>query len=56
MIITEIMLNSLKYAFPRQKAGAIEVSFIREGPEYVLRVRDNGTAYTIVFPKRRIEA
>ncbi|EGJ48968.1 histidine kinase dimerization/phosphoacceptor domain -containing protein [Desulfocurvibacter africanus] len=42
LMVNELLSNSLKYAFPDGRAGAIEVSFRRDGDRYVLRVADDG--------------
>lgn len=48
LIINELLLNSLKYAFPEGKSGIIRVDFyLTEKEKFVLIVSDNG----IGFPK-----
>lgn len=42
LIISELVSNSLKYAFPESRDGRIEISLSREGEKYILVVRDNG--------------
>lgn len=42
LIVTELVSNSLKYAFRDKQEGEVVVSFDREGAMYVLRVSDNG--------------
>jgi two-component sensor histidine kinase len=42
LIIHELVSNSLKYAFPRSKRGAIFLSLRRMGEDTELRYRDNG--------------
>jgi len=41
IIVNELVTNSLKYAFPKGRAGAIEVT-LRVGSEVALAVTDNG--------------
>jgi len=41
LIITELVINSLKHAFPNNE-GKIEVSFSSESSRWTLSVRDNG--------------
>ncbi len=46
LIINELMSNALKYAFPNQKNGLIELSFLSdEHQRYTLRVKDNGIGF-----------
>lgn len=45
LIITELVINSLKHAFPKNK-GRIVVSFSVEGDRWVLAVRDDGIGMT----------
>ena len=42
LIINELVSNSLKYAFPQSKPGAIFLSLRRTGEETELRYRDDG--------------
>lgn len=42
LIISELVSNSLKYAFPREKNGEIFISLKFRDGKYYLRVRDNG--------------
>ncbi len=42
LIINELLTNTLKYAFPDDRAGKVEVIFAREGGEYRLSVADDG--------------
>ena len=42
LIINELVTNSLKYAFPKNRSGLITVSFSRELDTYRLQVQDNG--------------
>ena len=47
LIINELVSNSLKYAFPRDNRGEIEINFIKDTNNYKIIVSDNG----IGFPK-----
>jgi two-component system, sensor histidine kinase PdtaS len=42
LIINELVTNSLKYAFPDQRPGVVNVAFSREDDHYHLQVEDNG--------------
>ena len=42
MIVSELVSNAAKYAFPGRAAGEIGVGFVRLGSQYRLRVQDNG--------------
>jgi PAS domain S-box-containing protein len=42
LIISELVSNSLKYAFPDSRNGWIEISLKTENGRYILTVRDNG--------------
>lgn len=42
MIVTELVLNALKYAFPRDRPGRVTVAFDSTGADWVLTVSDNG--------------
>jgi len=43
IILTELITNALKYAFPSQRTGAIEVALLHASPSTLtLTVRDNG--------------
>ncbi|CAN7412111.1 sensor histidine kinase [Mesorhizobium caraganae] len=43
LIVTELVLNAIKYAFPREKAAAlIQVSWETNGSDWKLTVSDNG--------------
>lgn len=47
LIVTELVTNALKYAFPDQSTGDIWVSFTPRDHQYALTVKDNGVG----FPK-----
>jgi two-component sensor histidine kinase len=42
LVLNEAVTNTLKYAFPEQRAGTVRVRFAREGEEFVLTVCDDG--------------
>ena len=45
LIINELITNSLKYAFPGNKAGKIGIYFKRVGEDCILTVEDNGIGF-----------
>jgi len=47
LIITELVSNSLKYAFPNSRKGELKVSLKIKDDDYVLTISDNGVG----FPK-----
>lgn len=42
LIVTELVINALKHAFPEHQNGVITVSYESHGSEWVLSVRDDG--------------
>jgi two-component sensor histidine kinase len=52
LIVTELVINSLKHAFPDGAGGSIEVSYTGEAPNWTLSVTDNGVG----MPKVRSRA
>jgi PAS domain S-box-containing protein len=42
LIINELITNSCKYAFPEDRIGKIEISFVEKNDMFELTVRDNG--------------
>ena len=42
LIVTELVINALKHAFPRGRAGHIVVDFVFNGPNWILSVSDDG--------------
>ena len=42
LIVTELVINSLKHAFPGHRPGKIVVDYRSQGPNWTLTVRDNG--------------
>ena len=45
LIVSELVSNSLKYAFPNQEAGKISVSVNSYGEEFELIISDNGIGF-----------
>lgn len=42
LAVNEFVANTMKHAFPGDRAGVIEISFRADGDHYVLRMADNG--------------
>jgi len=42
LIVTELVINALKHAFPEHQTGAIAVAYWSEGSDWTLSVTDNG--------------
>jgi two-component system, sensor histidine kinase PdtaS len=42
LIVTELVINALKHAFPRHRKGRILVDYRSDGPSWTLSVRDTG--------------
>lgn len=42
LIVTELVINALKHAFPRHRKGRICVDYCSDGPAWTLSVRDTG--------------
>lgn len=42
LIVTELVINALKHAFPNGGAGRIEIGYNSHGPNWTLSVRDDG--------------
>ncbi len=42
LIVTELVINALKHAFPRHRKGKICVDYRSDGPAWTLSVRDTG--------------
>jgi len=45
LIVTELLINAVKYAFPRGRSGFIRVHFIRTDTGYRFTVTDNGVGF-----------
>ncbi|MEO6339281.1 MAG: sensor histidine kinase [Caulobacteraceae bacterium] len=52
LIVTELVINSLKHGFPDGAGGLIDVSYTCAGPTWTLSVSDNGVG----MPKVRSKA
>ena len=53
LIVTELVINALKHAFPDGRQGKIEVDYNFHGPNWVLRVRDDGVGMPASPPTRK---
>lgn len=42
LIVTELVINALKHAFPGHRSGKIVVGYRSQGPDWTLSVSDNG--------------
>jgi PAS domain S-box-containing protein len=42
LIVTELVINALKHAFPDNRSGKIEVDYLAKGEDWTLSVRDDG--------------
>ena len=42
LIVTELVINALKHAFPNDRSGKIKVDYHSHGPNWALSVTDNG--------------
>src|SRR5665213_3954735 len=42
LIVTELVINALKHAFPGHRPGTIEVNYRSDGKKWSLTVTDNG--------------
>jgi two-component sensor histidine kinase len=42
LIVTELVINALKHAFPDSRHGTIKVNYHAQGPNWTLSVSDNG--------------
>ena len=50
LIVTELVINALKYAFPDGRPGKIVVDYNFNGPNWVLCVRDDGVGMPVSAP------
>ena len=50
LIMNELVINALKYAFPNGRAGTISVSFECRGNEGVMAVTDDGIGFNLAAP------
>jgi len=42
LVVTELVINALKHAFPNERSGKIQVNYRSHGPNWALSVTDNG--------------
>lgn len=47
LIVTELVINALKHAFPGQRAGSISVDYVSRAPGWTLSVGDNGVGMPV---------
>ena len=52
LIVTELIINALKHAFPDGRTGKITVDYNFHGPNWVLCVRDDGVGMPLANPVR----
>ncbi len=52
LIVTELVINALKHAFPDGRPGIITVDYNFHGPNWVLCVRDDGVGMPLIAPVR----
>ena len=52
LIVTELVINALKHAFPDGRPGTITVDYNFHGPNWVLCVRDDGVGMPWTAPVR----
>lgn len=50
LIVTELVINSLKYAFPDGRPGKITIDYDFHGPNWALCVRDDGVGMPLTAP------
>ncbi|NEO25670.1 MAG: sensor histidine kinase [Kamptonema sp. SIO4C4] len=56
LIITELLSNALKYAFPNQQQGEITLQFHQRAENLVLRFSDNGVELPTDFDLEESES
>jgi two-component sensor histidine kinase len=52
LIVTELVINALKHAFPDGRPGRITVDYNFHGPNWILCVRDDGVGMPLTAPVR----
>ena len=52
LIVTELVINALKHAFPDGRPGRITVDYNFHGPNWILCVRDDGVGMPLIAPLR----
>ncbi len=53
LIINELTSNSLKYAFPADTSGEVNITFGRADAQYILRISDTGVGLPDDFDPER---
>ena len=52
LIVTELVINALKHAFPDGRPGKITIDYNFHGPNWILCVRDDGVGMPVTAPVR----
>ena len=52
LIVTELVINALKHAFPDGRPGKITIDYNFHGPNWILCVRDDGVGMPMAAPPR----
>ena len=52
LIVTELVINALKHAFPDGRRGKITIDYNFHGPNWILCVRDDGVGMPMTAPVR----
>lgn len=52
LIVTELVINALKHAFPDGRPGKIAIDYNFHGPNWILCVRDDGVGMPLTAPLR----
>jgi two-component sensor histidine kinase len=47
LVVTELVINALKHAFPGNRSGKILVGYLSNGPNWTLSVSDNGVGMPV---------
>jgi two-component sensor histidine kinase len=47
LIVTELVINALKHAFPDERTGTIEIDYRSSGEDWTLSVADNGVGMRV---------
>ena len=47
LVVTELVINALKHAFPDHRVGAIVVSYVSAGKDWTLKVKDDGVGIKV---------
>ena len=53
LIVTELVINALKHAFPGHRPGGIAVNYHSEGPKWSLSVADDGIGMPLAEHRRK---